>query len=189
MNGTNKALMDMGGQSLVQRILGVFSPLFCQSFIVAKNPLDYQDAQLLVVSDLYPVSASLAGLHAALFYAPSPWVFVCACDMPFIKREMINLLLSAAGDKWDIILPRTRFGMEPLCALYSTRCLAQVERCLAENRLKISGFFENVRVAHIEEEKLLAVDPELISFFNINTPQSHLDAMVRLEKAKGPCHE
>jgi molybdopterin-guanine dinucleotide biosynthesis protein A len=189
MNGKNKALMDIGGQSLVQRILGVFSPLFCQSFLVAKNPLDYQEAQILVVSDLYPVSASLAGLHAALFYSPTPWVFVCACDMPFIKKEMIGLLLSFAGDRFDVIVPSTSLGMEPLCALYSTRCLKEVSRCLAENRLKISGFFENVRVARIAEEKLVAVDPKLESFFNINTPEAHADAMARLEKAKGPCHD
>jgi molybdopterin-guanine dinucleotide biosynthesis protein A len=69
-----------------------------------------------------------------------------------------------------VVIPRTEVGIEPLCAVYSRRCLQTVQGALEQNNLKIRSFFSRVRVKEIPETVLRKMDPGLVSFFNINTP-------------------
>ena len=62
-------------------------------------------------------------------------------------------------------------GMEPLCAIYSKRCLITAENHIKQNKLKIQRALGNHRLKKIPETVLRSKDPELRSFFNINTPQ------------------
>jgi molybdopterin-guanine dinucleotide biosynthesis protein A len=89
--------------------------------------------------------------------------------MPFLKPEMIRLLLNNFDPKWDVIVPVTTDGYQPLCALYSKRCLKIIEEQVTHGTMKISGLYSKVKIKKIPEEQLREVDPELISFFNINT--------------------
>lgn len=84
---------------------------------------------------------------------------------------MIRLLLQELEPQWDAIVPVTREGYQPLCALYSRRCLKPIEEQLTQEEMKISKLFSRVKVKKIPEEILRQVDPELISFFNINTQE------------------
>jgi len=60
---------------------------------------------------------------------------------------------------------------EPTHALYSKACLPFIEPRLIAGDLKISGFYEQVRVRYLPEEEVAALDPEFLSFFNVNTPE------------------
>jgi molybdopterin-guanine dinucleotide biosynthesis protein A len=68
-------------------------------------------------------------------------------------------------------MPETAAGFEPLCAIYSKRCLKPAEQHLKEKKLKIQWAFRSNRIKNIPENILRKGDPELKSFFNINTPE------------------
>jgi molybdopterin-guanine dinucleotide biosynthesis protein A len=68
-------------------------------------------------------------------------------------------------------MPVTGKGNEPLCAIYSKRCIKPIERQLKNEDTKIVNFFPKVRVKEIPERELRSADPHLVSFFNINTPK------------------
>jgi molybdopterin-guanine dinucleotide biosynthesis protein A len=61
---------------------------------------------------------------------------------------------------------------QPLCAIYSKRCIPFIERQLSANEYKISHLFERVQVKTVPVDKLKTADPDLISFLNVNTPAS-----------------
>ena len=63
---------------------------------------------------------------------------------------------------------------EPTHALYNKACLPHMQRRLEADELKIIGFFEEVRVFYLAEEELDRLDPDRLSFFNVNT-QKDLD--------------
>jgi len=71
----------------------------------------------------------------------------------------------------DIVMPQTAAGMEPLCAVYSRRCLNPARRHLEQNEFKVQRAFARCRIKKIAEQSLRTVDPQLVSFFNINTPE------------------
>jgi molybdopterin-guanine dinucleotide biosynthesis protein A len=124
----------------------------------------------MMVADLFPVRSSLTGVHAGLFHAPSSHVFVSACDTPFLQRELVLEVLNGFDPKWDVIIPETKKGLQPLCAVYSKRCLKPIEGQLLNDRPRIIDFFTSVRVKKISEGQCREVDPDLVSFFNVNTP-------------------
>ena len=68
-------------------------------------------------------------------------------------------------------MPETSAGMEPLCAIYSKRCLDTAEHHIKQNKFKIQRALGNHRLKKIPETVLRSKDPELRSFFNINTPE------------------
>ena len=170
-DGKNKAFLSIGGQRIVDRLLTVYMRLFDQVVLVTNDPVAYMDVDALIVSDHYSVRSSLNGLHAGLFAAAHEYAFFAACDTPFIKIELIQYLLGQVERKADIVIPSTSAGYEPMFAIYRKRCLPAMVRQLERDQLKIQSLFRRVRVKTIAEVDIRKIDPGLISFFNINTPE------------------
>jgi molybdenum cofactor guanylyltransferase len=169
MAGKNKALLPVGDRSIVSRQINLFHELFDQVIVVTNHLLEYTDREVTLVSDLLPVRSSLTGIHAGLFYTKTSHAFISACDMPFLKTEMIDIIFQAFNPQWDVVVPETREGYQPLCAIYGKRCLRPIEDLLRRGELKISNLFSKIKIKKIPEASLRQVDSELISFFNINT--------------------
>ena len=71
----------------------------------------------------------------------------------------------------DVVVPRWQKHPEPLHAIYSKACLAPIETNLKAHRLKIAGFFDQVKVHFVERETIARFDPDGRSFANVNTPE------------------
>ena len=184
-NGQNKAFVCVGQRRILDRLYDIFSDLFAEVILVTNHPLQFIDWDLTIVTDIFSVRSSLTGIHAGLFYMQNPFAFFSACDTPFLKRELVKSLVEQIENNTDIIMPETAAGFEPLCAIYSKRCLKQAEQHLKENKFKIQWAFRGHRIKYIPESVLLQKDPELISFFNINTPQDLVRAeeLIAMNKA------
>jgi molybdopterin-guanine dinucleotide biosynthesis protein A len=153
------------------RLLDVFTDLFDEIILVTNHPEQFLQWDLTIVTDIFDLRSSLTGIHTGLFYANNPNAFFSACDTPFLQKELVETLVEQIEHKIDIIMPETTAGFEPLCAIYSKRCLKPAEDHLKANKLKIQWAFRSNRIKHIPENQLRSVDPELRSFFNINTPE------------------
>jgi molybdopterin-guanine dinucleotide biosynthesis protein A len=180
-NGRDKAMIEIHGKRNLDQIHAVYSEFFSEIILVTNTPQAYLDWNMLTVTDLFPVRSSLTGIHAGLFYASRPFVFVSACDAPFLKPELVRLLVSQARPGADAVMPETAKGLEPLCAVYSRSCLNTIETHIRQDKLKIQWVFHKSRINRISEARLRKVDPDLISFVNINTPED-LMRVASLEK-------
>ena len=177
-SGMDKALINVGGKCILDRIYEIFNSIFDEIILVANDPLKYLEWNLHVVSDIFPFRSSLTGIHTGLFFMNNFYSFVTACDTPFLKKELVETIIDNIESGVDVVVPESPKGMEPLCAVYSKRCLKPVEKNLLQKELKIKEFFKKVRVKKLQQEILREKDPDLISFFNINTP----DDLARAEE-------
>ncbi|OQX02080.1 MAG: hypothetical protein BWK80_58670 [Desulfobacteraceae bacterium IS3] len=175
-SGENKAFLRVGGICILDRICSVFEELFEEIILVTNDPLQYLDRDLIITTDMFPVRSSLTGIHAGLFCMTNPYSFFTACDAPFLKKELIEMLLAEIEARADVVIPETSAGYYALCAVYSKQCLKSVEQQIVAEKFKIQGFFNKVRVKKIPEKKLREKDPDLQSFFNINTPDQLAEA-------------
>jgi molybdenum cofactor guanylyltransferase len=176
MGGRNKARLSFQGQTILDRLIRLLRDFFDPLLIVTNQPRDYLDEGLTLVTDLIDIRSSLTGIYTGLFYAPRPQAFITGCDMPFLKRELLELVIKNREDRWDVVVPVTAEGYQPLAAIYSRRCLEPIADQLAGRQLKVSQFYSRVAMKKIPEASVRQVDPELESFFNINTP-SDLDRL------------
>jgi molybdopterin-guanine dinucleotide biosynthesis protein A len=170
-DGTEKALLQVGGVRILDRIYDIYSELFEEIILVTNSPQKFLEWDLLIVSDLFPIRSSLTGIHAGLFYMTNPFAFISACDTPFLKKEMVETIIAKIEPQIDIVMPATSAGLEPLCAAYSKRCLQPAQHHLEQEKLKIIKTFRKSRTKTISEKVLRKIDPDLKSFFNINTPE------------------
>ncbi len=169
--GREKAFITIHGRSILDHLYGLFQELFDEIILVTNNPAAYLKWNLNIATDLFALRGSLTGIHAGLFYAANPHVFVAACDTPFLCKELVGALLDSVNPDLDIVIPCTDEGFEPLCAVYSKRCLVPIEQQLLRKELKIDLLFKKVRLKKILAPALRQFDPQLLSFFNINTPE------------------
>jgi molybdopterin-guanine dinucleotide biosynthesis protein A len=166
--GRDKALLEVDGVPLFERVLSVMAPFFSRLLIAGERP-DLARPDLPFVPDIYPGSA-LGGLHAGLTAAETPWIFVAACDMPYPSPALIRQIL-ACRQGFDVVVPRTATGLEPLFALYGKGCLAPMEAMLRQGSCRIYDFYDEVKVRVLTAEELPAGADR--AFVNINTPDDY----------------
>jgi molybdopterin-guanine dinucleotide biosynthesis protein A len=167
--GRNKAVLEIGGKRLIDRLVDGLQQIFPEVIIVANVPDLYDGSGARVVLDLIPDKGSLGGIYTATVTACHPWAFVMACDMPFFNPGLIRYLASLT-DQWDAVVPYTN-DWEPLHALYAKTCLPHMEHLIHSGDLKIARFFPHIQVRRVDREELKPYDPRGLSLFNMNTPE------------------
>ena len=175
--GGKKTFRKIGDEMILETIYELFSSLFKEVIIVVNEPREFAGWDMTVVTDIIPAKCALAGLHAGLFYASYPYAYVTACDTPFVKRSVIEYIVSSIRPGYEVIIPQTDDGVEPLSAVYSKDCIPLIEENLKKNIFMIKKFFRKKKVKEIPVDKLKMLDPQMQFIFNVNTPKD-------LEKAK-----
>jgi len=169
LGGTPKGLLRLGGVPLAARSLGLFRELFGGVLVVANDPVPWRDLGAPVVADVLPGKGAPGGLHAALSAARTGWVFVAACDMPFLAEGPIRHLAGLRAGATAVVVQGER-GIEGLHAFWSRAALPVVDRMLREGDPSIRAIAEAVGARVVTAEAWRAVDPAGRSFANANTP-------------------
>lgn len=170
-SGRNKAFIEIGGIRILDRLNALYRKLFDEIILVTNHPHLYVDWDMTIVTDIFQVRSSLTGVHAGLHAATHPHAFFAACDTPFLNAGLVAELLRRIEPRFDVVIPKTREGFEPLCAVYSKRCLIPMERSILKGDFKIARLFNKLKVRTLSEKVVQMHDPEKISFFNINRPE------------------
>jgi molybdopterin-guanine dinucleotide biosynthesis protein A len=179
--GVDKAFLDFGGQTLLDRARTVMGAV-CDSVTIVGDPAKFAKYGSTkygsVVADIFSGCGPLAGIHAALVNSPAELNLMLAVDMPFVSRELLAFLFAVAeGNDAVVTVPRAGNGLQPLCAVYRRDFSTAAEQALRAGKYKIDAAFSSVSVRVIEEGELAAAGFSEQSFFNVNTPQDRLAAL------------
>ncbi len=170
MGGDPKALLDLGGRRIIERVVDALDGVVDDLLVVTNTPDVYAFLGLPMVGDVFPGGGSLGGIYSGLRAAPGEAAFTVACDMPFLKPDIVRLVVARAAEG-DVVIPRVGGQYETMHAAYRKSCLPHMEQRLREGRLKIVGFFDQVRVVEIGEADVARFGDPALVFMNVNTPQ------------------
>ena len=169
MGGEPKALIELGGRRIIERVVAVVREVTDDLLVVTNTPELYAFLEVPMVPDAFPDHGSLGGIYSGLAAAPGDAAFTVACDMPFLHAAVARLVVDRA-DEADVVIPRAGDQLQTLHAVYGKACLPHIEARLRAGRLKIVGFFDAVRVLEVPEDAVARhADPEVV-FMNVNTP-------------------
>jgi molybdopterin-guanine dinucleotide biosynthesis protein A len=175
--GADKAFLDFGGQTLLDRALTVMGAV-CGKVTIVGDPgkfAQYGSSKYVsVVADIFPGCGPLAGIHAALVHSTAELNLMLAVDMPFVSRELLAFLFATADEADNhaiVTVPRTNKGLQPLCAVYRRDFAVVAEQALRAGKYKIDAAFSSVSARVIGEGELAAAGFSEQIFFNVNTPQ------------------
>ena len=137
-----------------------------------------------IVRDVFPGAGSLGGIYSGVLAAGRGPSFVAGADMPFLDLGLVGHLVDRLGSA-DAVVPIVSGRPEPLHAVYSRSVLGPAKTLIEAGRLKIAGLFEARAVVWVHEHELRAIDPELASFRNLNTPADYHRARGDLARVRG----
>jgi molybdopterin-guanine dinucleotide biosynthesis protein A len=170
----DKALLPVAGEPLVQRILSQVQGLFDEILVSVAKGRRYDFLQYSQVEDEVDGLGPLAGILSGLRAARNPVSFVMACDVPRLDRDFVSRMLDAAED-FDIAVPRTDKGLEPLLAVYKKTAIPHIERLLASSERRVLALFDRCRTRVVD----IGRPPWLL---NLNTPGDYRKYLRSLKK-------
>jgi molybdopterin-guanine dinucleotide biosynthesis protein A len=168
--GSNKALVKVNGARLIERAVAAMKTVFEQVILVTNTPDDYAFLELPMVQDLIKGLGPIGGIYTGLETISEKAGFFVACDMPFLQEGLLRHMVDVRED-FDAVIPRMDWMIEPLHALYTKNCLPVIQASIEAHEYQIVKCLQQLRVRYVEREELLAFDPKLLSFFNINEPK------------------
>lgn len=166
--GQDKASLLLDGKSLLDRVTATMQQVFPRVVVSVRQLRAGVD--LPQVCDEYEASGPLAGLIAGLAQADTPWVFAVACDMPFVSAKVVGYLAGERG-RFQAVVPVVGGYEQPLAAFYAKSALETMRASLAGGDRSLRGALEKMEVKYVSEAELRAADPQLRSFFDLDTPQ------------------
>jgi molybdopterin-guanine dinucleotide biosynthesis protein A len=205
--GQNKALIEIAGRPLIERVVQRLRPLVTDILVVTNTPDQLAFLGLPMTRDVYQAIGTLGGLHAGLSAIHTEYGLVVGCDMPFLNpgllRYMISLLVqtcsqgAGAPRPYDVVMPRIAPApegaapagayYEPLHAIYARRCLPVVEQSILSGRRRMLSFIPQVNVRYVDQETISRFDPQHLSFFNLNSADDLARMKALLEGDSHPC--
>lgn len=185
--GRDKAFVKIGGTTLAERALDTVreSGIVSKTTFVAGSETQFAIEALALgatfIFDLSEGRGPVGGLHAALSYAQTDWIFLLACDHPLVSFELLRVLAEGISEEVGAVVPAQPDGrLQPLCAFYNVEAASPIvnEIIQAPRVPPMSEIVDSLRpriVTHAEYSYLASSDH---FFSNLNSP----DEMKQIEE-------
>jgi len=184
--GRSKALQVIDGKSLIQWVIDRLAILSTEIIIATAHGEAIPCSSAVMIktaADIYLGGGPFVGIYSGLIASSSSRAIVVGCDTPFLSVSLLEYMTQICST-FDVVVPRIKNKLEPLCAVYSKNCLAPIQGLLEQDELRISELFSMVKVKYVEEDELNRFDPKHLSFFNINS-QDDLERARKLAAERG----
>jgi molybdenum cofactor guanylyltransferase len=166
--GTDKAFVQFGGQTLLERALDLARSVTTDVRIVGDRTKFAEFAP--VVEDIFPACGPIGGIHAALRSSSTDLNLIVAVDMPFVTPDLLHYLAERArNSSATVTVPHCGGGNQPLCAVYRRTFADLAEKALQQGRYKIDAVFAGESTQVINEEELKGQRFSADMFRNLNT--------------------
>jgi molybdopterin-guanine dinucleotide biosynthesis protein A len=174
----NKALLEVGGARIIDRILDTLQPLVEECVLLTNDTALEGLDRLRLVFDPVPHAGVLPALSAGLAAARGEVCLAAACDMPFISSRLFEHLLGVLAETGcDVVIPRRAGYLEPMHAVYRREPVATaIQAALERGDQRMISYFRDVHVGEVDEAEWRSVDPLGRAFFNVNTADDLAEA-------------
>jgi molybdopterin-guanine dinucleotide biosynthesis protein A len=165
--GRPKAWLEVGETILLRWVADRLASDFAEVLVSFAEPEQLeQPVPYRVVFDRKLAAGPMAGIEAGLAASRHDPVFVIACDMPFVTREVANLAVAAART-CDAAVPRIDGRPEPVCAAYRKSALPVITEALNAGNRRAADVLATLDVTWLED-----IGGEVVR--SLNTPDDYL---------------
>ena len=178
--GTPKALLSLGGETLLARIARAGDG-FAERILSVNDPSIPTPEDFTRVGDVYTGCGPMGGLHASLTTCASDALIVAPCDSPNFSAEVAAFLAGQLEDGLDAVILEDDTGrVHPMMGVYAKTCLPALTAHLEAGRFKLMMMLGELRVKRV---RLPEAIPQTV-FQNLNTPEDY-EALRRQSIAEG----
>jgi molybdopterin-guanine dinucleotide biosynthesis protein A len=185
--GTDKALVELAGKTMLQRT-GELLAAVCGKVSIIAPPHKYEDLPWPVLIDRWPGEGPLGGILTALQHVNEEdrsyesRSLIVSCDMPFLTQEFLSTLWEhASRSPAQVVVPQSRNGLEPLCAVWRSDAVPAVQRVFDRGVRKVTDAMKHLSMEVLDESSWKRFDTHNRLFWNMNTPEDYEEARRKLE--------
>ncbi len=192
--GQDKGVLELANKPLIKHVIDAVNPLVDETIVVtnsqerAEKYLKVIAADVQFVIDVCDSKSPLIGALTGFGSAHGEYSLLLPFDTPFVSREVVSLLFELCLNKGAAIPRWPNAQIEPLHAVYQTKLALEAAKiAVGEGKLNLRAMIEKMRgVRYISTLVIQQLDPDLRTFFNVNTPVDlkRAIAMVRLRKVR-----
>ena len=176
--GSPKALLPFAGEPLIAHVVRNLKRLFAETVVVAAPEQLLPKLPATLVRDEVAYQGPVSGIYHGLKASPQEICFVTSCDAPFLNLQLIANLLSQISD-YDVVVPCWQERFQPLHAVYRRSIAPLLREQLDRGELRPISLYPKVRTRQINQEEIRRIDPEGLSFLNMNSPEDYQEALQR----------
>jgi molybdopterin-guanine dinucleotide biosynthesis protein A len=190
--GQDKGSLEVANKPLIKRVIDAVRPLVDETIVVT-NSQDRVARYAKVVTtnvrfaiDSCESRGPLIGALSGFGSARGKYALLLPFDTPFVSREVVSLLFELCLNKAAAIPRWPNEQIEPLHAVYQTKvALEAAKSAVSEGKLTMRAMIEKLRgVRYVSTLVIQQLDPDLKTFFNINTPLDLKKAMAMVKPGK-----
>lgn len=182
--GSPKCGMELSGRPLFEYPLLALGSLYSQCIVVGNEGcMGSCSIPCTLVQDRIADAGPLGGIYTGLVASDSWLSFVIAGDMPYASRQLAGAMETyALRNGLDIVYPDIDGLLEPLFAIYSQRVVAIARVVLDAGRRSVRELFAStaLNVGIVDRQFAMRYDRNLMSFFNVNTPDDLIMARLMM---------
>lgn len=174
--GRPKAWLPFAGETMLGRVVRLLGEVVDPVVVVAAPDQDVPPLppQVAVVRDAEKGRGPLQGLAAGLAALTGrvQAAYLSSCDVPFLRPAWVRRMIELLGEA-EVCVPHVGSYYHPLAAVYRLTVLPSVNQLLRQERLRPIFLFDKVPTRVVTAAELAAVDPELVSLRNLNSPEQY----------------
>jgi molybdopterin-guanine dinucleotide biosynthesis protein A len=170
---TIKGFLELNGRKIIEANIELLNEIFDSVIISTNTPERYFYLGVPMVGDVVNQRGPMTGILSALITLTETEIFVTACDMPFMKPELIRYIVGRWTDKWEAIVPVFDGKSQPLLGIYAKKLVPKMEESIQTQNRGLREFLTTTEVLYIKEEEVREIDQKGRSFVNINTIQDY----------------
>jgi molybdopterin-guanine dinucleotide biosynthesis protein A len=179
--GRDKAWLQLGQCTMIERIIAALAPITSSIAIIA-NSDEYRKLGLPIYSDTNVGIGPVEAIRTALVNSPTELAVLVGCDLPFVTPELFAFLIDEATG-YEAVVPVGPDAMiEPLCAVYSTKALWAVTDLIEIGERKVSRLLDRIKTRLVTFDELRSLRGSELFFENVNTPEDYRRALELLRR-------
>jgi molybdopterin-guanine dinucleotide biosynthesis protein A len=190
--GQDKGVLELANKPLIKHVVDAVSSVVDETIVVANSQergtqyTKVMTAGVQFVVDVCESRSPLIGALTGFGVAHGKYSLLLPFDTPFVSKEVVSLLFELCRNKSAAIPRWPNENIEPLHAVYQTEpALEAAKTAVAEGKLNVRAMIEKLRgVRYVSTLVIQQLDPELRTFFNINTPADLKKAMAMVKPRK-----
>ncbi|GER94169.1 molybdenum cofactor guanylyltransferase [hot springs metagenome] len=181
---TLKGFIKIGNNTIIGKNLSLLMDIFDEVFISTNMPEKYFHFGVPLIGDVLPSKGPLSGIYSSLINSKNKCIFVLACDMPFIKKELVSFIckrhIEASKGMFQnhgATIPIYNRQPQPLFGIYCKSAISYFEDCILEGKTSMKRILSEINTHFISESDIMTVDYDGRSFVNINTIEDYEKAV------------
>lgn len=179
--GADKYLLPFFNFTLVEVLIRELEKVTEEVILITNEPEKLAFLPHKKFTDIFQEPSALSGLHSGLVYSNYEINFVLACDLPLFDARMVAFFAGHMSEKIYAVVPETAEGFEPLCALYSKKCLPEISKMLSEGNYALQSLYHRIPAITLPQAAV-EVGTHHDVFYNMNTPEEYDEALIKFTR-------